>query len=211
MTSISYCINVCNEKKDLIELIKHLEENITNNDEIVVTVDATNNTDKTIIDFLNSKTNIKTNYFTHNGNPRPDFRNFKIKHATKEYVFEIDPDERISKGLYERIQKILSVRAEMYWIPRVNIVKDLDENHANLFNYKLDEQDHINWPDYQGRLYVNNGSIRWEGDTHERPVGFKKSLALLQDKNVALIHTKTLKKELETYKNGGLSTGVGNE
>ena len=56
----------------------------------------------------------------------------------------------------------------------------------------------INFPDFQCRIFRNNGEIKWFGNLHERIVGNKNHAYLPQNEDLALIHSKSITKQLET-------------
>ena len=61
----------------------------------------------------------------------------------------------------------------------------------------------VNWDgncggDYQTRIFKNLPYIRWKGRLHERIMGNKTYAFLPKDENYALIHTKTIEKQIET-------------
>lgn len=53
----------------------------------------------------------------------------------------------------------------------------------------------INFPDIQLRLCKNIPEIKWFGNVHERLTGYKE-LAIIDNKEWALLHPKTLEKQI---------------
>ncbi len=58
----------------------------------------------------------------------------------------------------------------------------------------------LNFPDYQSRLYRNNGVIRWEGAVHERLVGATNPIALPAEYAYCLLHFKEIKRQEDQNK-----------
>jgi hypothetical protein len=89
----------------------------------------------------------------------------------------------------------------LFYIPRINTVIGLEEEHKKLFNYYPDANGYINFPDYQGRFFKNTPNIRWQGKIHESLTGFTKRAVLKPDPTKAILHEKTIEKELYSYHN----------
>ena len=53
----------------------------------------------------------------------------------------------------------------------------------------------VNFPDYQWRIYKNNGKIKWKNKVHEVLEGYKTLTALPTEEIYCLIHEKTIKKQ----------------
>lgn len=56
----------------------------------------------------------------------------------------------------------------------------------------------INVPDYQSRLYKNLPHIRYERRLHEKVEGFNSYVFIPPQKDIALIHRKTIEKQRQT-------------
>jgi hypothetical protein len=54
----------------------------------------------------------------------------------------------------------------------------------------------INFPDTQLRICKNLPEIKWKGNVHERLDGYK-NLALLEGEEWALLHPKSLEKQIK--------------
>jgi glycosyltransferase involved in cell wall biosynthesis len=55
----------------------------------------------------------------------------------------------------------------------------------------------IQWPDYQMRLYKNNGKIKWKNKVHEVLDGYQKYGTLPAEQDYAILHHKHIKKQEE--------------
>ena len=54
------------------------------------------------------------------------------------------------------------------------------------------EQDRVNWPDYQWRIWKNKSEIKWVNKVHEVLTGFETFSPLPQNPELALQHSKTI-------------------
>jgi len=84
---------------------------------------------------------------------------------------------------------------DLYYVPRVNIVDGLTQEHINHWKWNVNEKGWVNFPDWQGRIWRNRPNIRWEKPVHERLVGFKEYTHLPAEKEYSLIHHKDIKKQ----------------
>jgi hypothetical protein len=53
----------------------------------------------------------------------------------------------------------------------------------------------INFPDYQMRLYKRKDGIEWQGNVHERLVGYKTFTNFPMEKNYSILHNKRIDKQ----------------
>lgn len=197
---ISYTITVCNEDRDLDKLLRLLNSNIKDSDEIVVQMDTTNTTQdvKNVIDSYREKiSNFKVIEFPLD----KDFAQFKNNlknHCSKEWIFNIDADELPAGYLLENMHAILKANDEvdMFLVPRWNTVDGITEEHIEMWNWNYDDLGRINWPDYQTRIYRNKDGIVWKNKVHERLSGYI-SYANLPDDDAhfCLFHNKTIDRQ----------------
>jgi glycosyltransferase involved in cell wall biosynthesis len=217
---ISYLVTVKDELQEIQKLITGLLSKKEDEDEIVVLQDSTPNSDDEGVKqlkvkaFLNSLHEIKII----SGRLNEDFasfKNFGKQHCTGDYIFQIDADEIVSTYLLENIKTIIGMNEEieLYWLPRINIVKDLTDEWVKKWGWKLsnateqtDEQEWnrywwkyplINWPDYQSRLFKNIKSINWIGAVHEVLAGSLISSHFPAEIEYALYHEKQLDKQIK--------------
>jgi len=107
-------------------------------------------------------------------------RNFGISKAHGEWVFILDADEEVSKGLREFIQKVSTSQDSAhetvaYQIPRSNEIWGKGMEHTGW------------WPDYQLRLF-RNGAVEWSKVIHEGPKVMGKIDQLPPKQQVAILH-----------------------
>lgn len=203
MVSISYCVTVCNEHKELERLLTTLVERMKFQDEIVIQVDYSNVTKevlKVIAQEQNMSSKIKLVKFPLN----KDFASFKnnaYKECTKDYIFQIDADEYPSDMLIDNIHDILKINPslELVLVPRVNTVEGLTEDHIQKWRWNLNDKGWVNYPDYQTRISKNTPDIYWVGKVHERLIK-RNNTKIVSDflpihHDLDLIHPKNIERQ----------------
>ena len=194
---ITYAITVCNESRDLYSLISFLKGVIDEEDDINVLIDTAHSTEsvKSVIEHF--KDDIVTCERSFDGN-FAEHRNFHISKCTGDYIFVLDPDEMPQELMITRVKEIItSSEADFLMIPRINIVlgatrkwyKDHD------FGDKVNELGWVNWPDYNGRIFKNNGIIKYGNALHEKIQGFTNMKAVVDNHSLALYHIKSEDKD----------------
>lgn len=195
MVNISFAISVCTEAFELKRLLKQLKSSLSKEDEIVVQIDV-DNTNQEVLDVLSNETNVTKVFFGLN----KDFARFKnnlFDKCKKDYIFQIDADEEINKDQIDVIRQVLELNPtiDCFLVPRINTVKGLTPEHIQKWNWRVDDQNRINFPDYQFRICKNSLTIRWEGKVHERLVGYEQMGMLPAEDIYALGHHKTIEKQ----------------
>ena len=194
--NISYAIPVCNEYKEIKRLISFLLKNKNSKDEIVVLFDSNNGTKK-VKDYLKNVKGINFQEYGFNGH----FGNWKNRlnsFCSKDFIFQIDADEMISKALATDISAILKLNPEIeaYKLARINTVEGLTLEHCRKWRWRIDENGRVNFPDYQMRLYKNDSEkIKWRKKIHENLDGFGQFTELPLDDDFCLIHEKTIERQ----------------
>ena len=195
---ISYAIPVCNEFVEIQKLLTFLLENKRDEDEIVVLYDS-NNGDKEVETYLRkmnvSKTIFKWSPYKFDG----DFAAMKNRlnaWCDGDYIFQIDADEIPSKTLIESLPAILeSNTVDLIRVPRVNTVEGLTESHIRKWGWRVDDENRVNWPDLQWRIYKREPRIRWHGKVHETIIGHATYAILPLSPEYALQHPKTIERQ----------------
>jgi len=204
---ISYCITACNEHLELDRLIRFLKVNIRKEDEVIIQLDS-NATDKVHEvcnlftgfnheeELVDSIKNSKYYQFPLN-NDFATFKNELFKQATGDYIFQIDADEIPHTDLIKILPLLLEQNSEvdLFFVPRVNTVEGLTQEHINKWRWNVNEKDWVNFPDYQTRIYRNSSEIKWEGKVHERITGTKTFSPLPAEEVWCLYHPKTIEKQ----------------
>jgi glycosyltransferase involved in cell wall biosynthesis len=191
---ISITITVCNEAKELEALLEHLEDRALAPDyEIVVQIDQDNYTDDVLSVIIGK--GIKHWFYPLN----KDFASYKNelkKHCSGEFIFQIDADELVAPEMLDLLPQIIESNPEvdLYYVPRINTVEGLTQEDILKWGWRV-ENNRINYPDYQTRLYRNDPNIRWEGKVHEQIKGFKQYSFLPTVDELSLIHHKNIEKQ----------------
>jgi len=195
---ISYAITVCNELEEVTKLVNFLIENRRLEDEIVILFDKGKGTAEVWyrLQELNDEPNIvlKQDTFKHHF---ADWKNQLTSYCSGDYIFQIDADEIPHDILIEQLPTILESNPdnEVYLTPRVNTVSGLTKEHITKWRWNVDEQDRVNWPDYQWRIWKNKPEIKWVNKVHEKLEGFKTYALFPALPELALYHPKTIDRQ----------------
>ena len=193
---ISYGITVHNEAEELQKLLQVLNKNIDKEDEIVVCVDGD---DEKVEAVLGESLDSWQNYIVYkrklNGN-FAEHKNSVIEKASGDYVFHIDADEYPNEILIQQLKEILKINeVDLIWIPRVNTIEDMKEEHIQRWGWRVTEKGWVNYPDYQARVFRRDKSIRWTRPLHEYITGCKTYAHLPPHEELSLYHPKTIQKQ----------------
>lgn len=197
---ISYGITVHNEVDELTRLLDRLITHIDEEDEIVICVDGD---DKGIEDVVN-KYSIDSRVIDYkrklDGN-FADHKNSVIDNSTGDYIFHIDADEYPHEILIAQLKQILKInKVDLIWIPRVNTVEGFTQEDVKKWGWNMSEQNWVNYPDYQSRVYRRDSEIRWERPLHELIRGAKTYAHLPPQEELSLYHPKTKEKQEQQNK-----------
>lgn len=194
---ISYAVTVCNEIDEIQRLVKFLLENKRIEDDIVITFDSKNGSTQ-VEEFLRAKS-VNNEFHWHpfdfNGN-FSDLKNYTKKMCNGDYIFHLDADELPNKILMNQLPQIIELNdVDLIWIPRVNTVDGITEQHIQQWGWKVNENGWVNYPDYQSRVFRNDDVIKWQNKVHERIVGIKNYSHLPPHEELSLYHPKTITKQ----------------
>tara|TARA_Y100000361_G_C11140078_1_gene334521 strand:+ start:887 stop:1522 length:636 start_codon:yes stop_codon:yes gene_type:complete len=199
---ISFAITAYNEHEELDRLLNQIIKIVKPEDEIVIQLDskATIEVISLVDEFLvkNKKEyNIKRCIF----NLNKDFASFKNNlksYCAKDWIFQIDADETLSETFARVIHEVLenNENVDLIAIPRVNIVKGLEQKDVIEWRWQLNEQGWVNWPDNQHRIFRNKPEIKWVNKVHEQIVGWTTYAELpADDDSYALYHIKDIDRQ----------------
>ena len=195
---ISYSILCHNEDESFEKLLHTLISYKEPQDEIVVLDDYSDN-EKTraILDYYSSTCDIKLDQ----RNLLKDFasqKNYLKNMCTGDYSFNLDADEMLSLWFMKDIHEILEGNeVDLIFVPRINTVEGITEQHCRMYGYTMDEKGWINYPDWQGRIFRNRPNIRWEKPVHEQLIGFQTYAHLPMEQKYSIIHSKTIDRQVE--------------
>ncbi len=198
---IGYFITACNEYEELKKLLILLRTNIDNNDCIGVLLDENNVTEE--VDSLCNQFLVPDNeaFRVIYSNLDNDFASFKNLgyHLFDDcdWIFNIDADELPSSILIQNIKQVINLNpeTELIYVPRINTVEGLTQDHIDKWRWQVNEEGWVNWPDYQGRIYKRSPMIEWKGKVHERIEGIKKYSHLPAKEEFAFHHPKTIERQ----------------
>ena len=189
---ISYGITVHNEAEELHKLLDILNLYIDSEDEIVVCVDGDDESVKRVLDECLADVVYKRKL---DGN-FSDQKNSVIEKSSGDYIFHIDADEYPNEILIQQLKQILEINdVDLIWIPRVNIIKGMRQEHVQKWGWKITGKGWVNYPDYQARVFRNNEKIRWTRPLHEYITGCETYSHLPPHEELSLYHPKTIEKQ----------------
>ena len=193
---ISYSILTHNETESIEKLLQSLITYKQPQDEIVV-LDDYSDDDKTnaILDYYSSaegvifeQRNLVGDYGTQ--------KNYLKSMCSGDYSFNLDADEMVSHWFMKDIHDILEGNeVDLIYVPRINTVEGLTEQHVRSWGWSINEKGWINYPDWQGRIFRNRPNIRWEKPVHEQLTGFQTYAHLPQEQKYSIVHPKTIERQ----------------
>jgi len=203
--TICYYIPIKDELEYIKKSIPNIMENMSEGDEILVSVDSVN-TPQIIHDYLDNF-NINKVVFEW-VDDFSELKNLAFNHTSKDWIFLLDADENISPTFIKDLNKFLDELQEQNWegvlVPRINTYTDLEDYPTyiedNYLQHSVNEDGWFYWPEYQLRIYRNLDHIRYMGEIHESLEGLNTVMTLEPSKTYAIIHEKTIAKQLKSDK-----------
>ena len=194
---ISYSILTHNEDKSLMKLLEFLVKHKDEEDEIVILDDHSDNP-KTIeiLDVMTSMHDIKYEQ-RHLLKDYAGQKNHLTRMCSGDYIINIDADEMPHKQLMKNIKSILESNPtiDLYWVPRINTVDGLTQEHINKWGWQVNEKGWVNFPDYQGRIWRNRPNIMWKNKVHEVLIGYKEHTFLPTEEEFCFYHPKDIDRQ----------------
>jgi hypothetical protein len=194
---ISYAITVCNELKEIQQLVGFLLTHKQNEDEIVILMDH-NGTGEVWSYLLKIESKLGVLNRIPFDKDFSKFKNHLNSLCSGDYIFNIDADEIPSESLINNIHELIELNPEIkaYALPRVNTVEGLTQKHIQKWGWRIDDKKRINYPDFQVRIYKNIPEICWEGKVHETLNIRDKAVSLpIETQDWALHHPKTIERQ----------------
>ena len=202
--NISYGITVYNEADELNKLLEVLVHKTDAEDEIIVCVDDTNGEDDAVRFVLDSWTQQYAHtkmIKVYQRKLNKDFaaqKNSIIENSKGDYIFHIDADEYPNEILLQQLKQILEINdVDLVWIPRVNTIDGMKDEHIKKWGWRVTENKWVNYPDYQARVFRRDSEIRWERPLHEVIRGYKTYSHLPPNEELSLYHPKTIERQEE--------------
>ena len=199
---ISYGITVHNEADELNKLLEILIHKTDPEDEIVVCVDGNDEKVQEVITSWVQQYGHEDmkDIIVYNRKLDGDFaahKNSVIEKSSGDYIFHIDADEYPNETLLEQLKQIIEMNdgVDLIWIPRVNTVEGMTQEHIQKWGWRVTEKGWVNFPDYQARVFRRDKSIRWTRPLHEVITGCKTYSHLPPYEELSLYHPKTIQKQ----------------
>ena len=198
---ISYGITVYNEADELNRLLEILIHKTDAEDEIVVCVDGDDDAVRFVLDSWTQQYAHTKMIKVYQRKLNKDFaaqKNSVIENSTGDYIFHIDADEYPNEILLQQLKQILEINdVDLVWVPRVNTIEGMKDEHINRWGWRVTENKWVNYPDYQARVFRRDSEIRWERPLHEVIRGYKTYSHLPPHEELSLYHPKTIQKQEE--------------
>ena len=196
---ISYGITVHNESEELNTLLDVLVNKSDTEDEIIIVQDGDDKeVGEVISKWMNETLDWKGIYWHTrklDGN-FSDQKNYVIEQCTGDYIFHIDADEYPHETLLTQLKQILEINdVDLVWVPRVNTIDGMKEEHIQKWGWNVSEKNWVNFPDYQARIFRNREDIRWTRPLHEYISGCDTYSHLPPYEQLSLYHPKTIEKQ----------------
>lgn len=196
---ISFLITVKDEEEYIPRLLEQLETTVDANDEIIILSDFSDYPTFSILEnFRDHNDDLDIEIYSHHlNNDFADHKNYGIEQCSKDWIIQIDADELMSFGLANNIHTLLEYNddVDLFLVPRVNLVEGLTQEDIDRWGWRVNEQGWVMWPDWQTRIFRNNEEIRWEGEVHERIMGFQSYSYLPEEEDWALYHLKDIERQ----------------
>lgn len=194
---VSFAILSHNEGEYLDDLIGQLCKVKNKEDEIVIVDDFSDHAFTKII--LNENEHAKriSLYRRHLDKDFAAQKNFLNSKCKGDWIVNIDADESLSPLLAEQLHDLIELNknTDVIWVPRINIVNGISDEYLNKWGWRIDKEGHVNFPDWQLRIYKNKPEIYWVGKVHEVLNGYKNYSFLPAEKEYCLIHIKTIDRQ----------------
>jgi len=199
---ISYGITVHNEADELNKLLEILIHKTDVEDEIVICVDGNDEGVQEVItswvqQYGHDDMKVIKVYQRKLDGDFAAHKNSVIENSTGDYIFHIDADEYPNETLLEQLKQIIEMNdgVDLIWIPRVNTIEGMTQEHIQKWGWRVTENNWVNYPDYQARVFRRDKSIRWTRPLHELITGCKTYAHLPPHEELSLYHPKTIQKQ----------------
>jgi len=195
---ISYAITVCNELEEITKLLNFLQLNIRPDDEILIQYDELSVTDE-VKDYITLMDSMHKNHKVIGFPLNKDFATFKNNlksNCSGDYIFQIDADEIPNAALIEHLPTLIEQNpVDVIFVPRVNIVQDITQEHIDKWKWNVNDKGWVNWPDYQLRIYKKTDDIEWGNKVHETLTGYDTFSNFPAEEIWSLYHYKQIDKQ----------------
>ena len=183
--SISYAITTHNEGESVLKLLNTIQIHKRECDEVIVLDDFS--TDATTKAAITNSTKVYTRKFS---NDYAEHKNYLNEQCGCDYILQFDGDEFPTDNLIKIIPQFISAwpDVDLFWIPRENKLHNIDMKWIDKWNWSVDPVGRVNYPDYQGRLYKNDPTIKWVRPLHEMISGHTNQRVLPPNSGLDILH-----------------------
>jgi hypothetical protein len=202
----SLAILVNNELNEITNLLQLLHKIKNENDEIVVLQDSS--CDIETFNLIKNEL-IKYNCVIGERNLNNNFaeqKNYLNSLCSKDWIINLDADELITETFIDNIRELINTNPDIdsIAIPRINTLERISEEFLYVqksmptYSFLFNDKNHINFPDYQTRIYKNISSIEWKGEIHEVLTGNNSLSHIPADyvyEELFIIHKKDMYKQ----------------
>ena len=198
---ISYGITVHNEADELNKLLEILIHKTDVEDEIVICDDYSDEPTQEVItswvqQYGHEDMKVIKVYQRKLDGDFSAQKNSVIENCVGDYIFHIDADEIPHENLIDILPVMIETNdVDLIWVPRVNTVEGLTDEHCVKWGWRITEKGWVNYPDYQARIFKNSPDIRWVKPVHEHIAGCKTYAHLPPQEELSLYHHKTIDKQ----------------
>ena len=197
---LSYAITTHNEYEEINELLGVLVHHIDpKKDEIVILDDYSDEKTQEVFKSWTSQYGDHINFKIEQRALNKNFaeqKNYLTRMCSGDYIINIDADEIPHDVFLNQIRQVIEINeVDLIWVPRVNTVDGITQEHINKWGWQVNEKGWVNFPDYQGRIWKNRTSIRWEKPVHETLVGYKEYTYLPMEEQFAFYHPKDIDRQ----------------
>ena len=157
---ISYGITVHNEADELNKLLEFLIHKTRPEDEIVICDDYSDDDTQFVLQSWSQQYGHAKLIKIYQRKLDGDFsaqKNSVIENSSGDYIFHIDADEIPHENLVGILPEMLETNdVDLVWVPRVNTVKGLTDEHCVKWGWRVTKLGWVNYPDYQARVFRND-------------------------------------------------------
>ena len=198
---ISYAITTHNEAEEINRLLEFLVHNTDSEDEIVILDDFSDEETQQVfqswIQQYSDKKTIKLEQRALNKN-FAEQKNYLTRMCSGDYIINIDADEIPHETFIKQIKQVIEINdVDLIWVPRVNTVDGITQEHINKWGWNVNEKGWVNFPDYQGRIWRNRPNILWKNKVHEVLTGYKEHTYLPAEEQFSFYHPKTIDRQVK--------------
>jgi hypothetical protein len=103
-----------------------------------------------------------------------------------DYIFYLNSNEMPTETMIKSLKTVIMEKnCDAFYVPRINIHLGITEEDMHLDKtLAMNEVGWINWPDFQGRIYKNNGRIFMKDD---KLIGSENAVGFGSDPKLALV------------------------